>query len=129
MSSIREIILIIWQLPQYIVAVIFYMYLKLFKDIYDIYMDKPVIVIISNGLNGEVTIGSFIFMGKHSTDMYKHALGHVAQSRVLGPLYLLVIGLPSIIHAGIHDRWCKNKNYYHFYTEKFDWVYNIVGDI
>lgn len=27
------------------------------------------------------------------------------------------IGLPSLIHAGLHAKVCKDKNYYHFYTE------------
>ena len=26
-------------------------------------------------------------------------------------------GLPSLIHAGLHAKVCKDKNYYHFYTE------------
>jgi hypothetical protein len=50
-----------------------------------------------------------------------HEYGHCRQSRVLGPFYLLIIGIPSFIHALartlcwklFHKKW----NYYKFYTE------------
>ena len=48
-------------------------------------------------------------------------MNHVKQSKILGPLYLLVIGIPSILHAWLNDyiHCCANHNegYYHFYTE------------
>lgn len=55
----------------------------------------------------------------------QHESGHVKQSKILGPLYLLVIGLPSIVHAAMHRTVCKNPNYYHFYTEK--WANKLAG--
>ena len=51
--------------------------------------------------------------------------GHGTQSKWLGPFYLLVIGLPSVIHCGIHLL-CKRKwDYYSFYTER--WADEIAG--
>ena len=48
--------------------------------------------------------------------MRLHELGHHKQSLILGPLYLIVIGIPSLIHAWL---WNPNsgKSYYDFYTE------------
>ena len=61
----------------------------------------------------------------------KHECGHVKQSKILGPLYLLVIGIPSILHAWLNkyirmllEEW-RAYNYYHFYTEK--WANKFMG--
>ena len=50
-----------------------------------------------------------------------HEYGHTIQSRMLGPLYLLIIGLPSIIWAGCFKGYRKKHNvdYYSFATEKW----------
>ena len=57
-----------------------------------------------------------------NTDVVKHeALGHGTQSRILGPFYLPVIGLPSIIWAWLYGAvipYTRN-GYYRFYTEKW----------
>lgn len=50
------------------------------------------------------------------------AVGHVAQSRMLGWLYLVVIGLPSLIWAAVCQ---ERKKYYNFYTEK--WADRLAG--
>ena len=53
--------------------------------------------------------------------MIMHEYGHTLQSKMLGPLYLIVIGLPSLIWAWLYGPvipWSKN-GYYVFYTEKW----------
>lgn len=77
---------------------------------------------------GGVTLGKYIFINQDYKDKYmviKHECGHVKQSKILGPLYLIVIGLPSIIHACLHKHICKDKNYRHIYTEK--WADKLMG--
>lgn len=59
-----------------------------------------------------------------------HEYGHSVSSRRWGPLYLLVIGIPSVIHLLIR-RWLKDRipsleNYYAFYSER--WA-NINGGV
>lgn len=50
----------------------------------------------------------------------KHeSAGHGKQSRYLGPLYLIIIGLPSIIHCWIHELCGRKWDYYSFPTEKW----------
>lgn len=58
---------------------------------------------------------------KSHSDYIKHEYGHTLQSKMLGPLYLFVIALPSLIWAGCFDKYRKkNKiSYYTFYTEKW----------
>ena len=71
---------------------------------------------------GGITLGRFIFVNQHFTDLEEtilHEIGHVKQSRILGPLYLIIIGIPSISWAGLRRLipTLKKINYYWFYTE------------
>lgn len=69
---------------------------------------------------GSMSLGKYIFMHDPADlETIMHEYGHTRQSKHLGLLYLLVIGLPSFIWA-----WCcggyrkkKGKTYYWFYTE------------
>lgn len=71
------------------------------------------------GWAGGISLGMFVFVGETTEDLNKayikkynkcytkeiqqavqvHEYGHTIQSLILGPLYLFVIGLPSIIWA------------------------------
>jgi hypothetical protein len=50
-----------------------------------------------------------------------HEYGHTRQSHLLGPLYLIVIALPSLIWAGCFDEYRARHNisYYKLYTESW----------
>ena len=74
--------------------------------------------------SGSVSLGEYIFIcpghvGKPS--VLKHEQGHRTQSRMLGWLYLPVIGIPSIVWAGCFEKYRKKHgvSYYAFYTEKW----------
>lgn len=83
---------------------------------------------------GGVSLGMFIIMNGQRDKMWKettkvHEYGHTIQSLILGPLYLFVIGIPSLI-------WCNSKkfitlreekcvSYFDFYPEK--WA-NYLGE-
>lgn len=76
-----------------------------------------------------LSLGMFVFMPESDmTDsqdrrLLRHEYGHTVQSLALGPLYLPVIGLPSVIWARcpyfIRRRKCRHISYYTFYTEKW----------
>lgn len=73
---------------------------------------------------GSVTLGTYIFLCPYhykNEKVLKHEQGHVKQSLMLGWLYLIVIGLPSIIWAGCFTKYRMKHNvsYYSFYTEKY----------
>lgn len=58
-----------------------------------------------------------------------HEYGHTIQSLILGPLYLIVIGIPSTLWGFLPSCYNKRKNenvsYFSFFTEK--WA-NILGE-
>lgn len=84
-----------------------------------------------------VSLGAFIFVSQNSptdkrvknrisdNEIYQrtmvHEYGHTIQSAILGPLYLLVIGLPSTLWLTLFSKRRKSKeiSYFSFYTEKW----------
>lgn len=132
-ATFKRVLSILWQLPQDMVGVLVYDYLKL-KDplLYDEEDADGIRVVASQHFRGGMSVGHFIFLSeiqyKHSKTAYKHEKGHCKQSEYLGWLYLLVIGLPSIIWATIHTyskRIADKYDYYSFYTEK--WANKLGG--
>ena len=76
-----------------------------------------------------LSLGCFIFVPDHNDeDILNHEYGHTIQSLILGPFYLLVIGLPSLIWCNLpyfkRRRTIKHISYYSFYTEK--WANRLV---
>lgn len=71
---------------------------------------------------GSVSLGNLVFISNNTRDYSKtltHELGHTLQSKVLGPFYLFVIGIPSFLWASLR-KICKSLrkiDYYWFYTE------------
>lgn len=72
---------------------------------------------------GGITLGEYIIVGTKQELIVKHEFGHVLQSRYLGPLFIPVVGIFSLVHAGINNIiGCCEKHkegYYHFWTEKW----------
>lgn len=122
----------VWQLPQNLLGV-------LWKNV----KKDSIITSISNEdiesvdakaflvkAGGAVTLGKYVFISQTYRDQsytIKHECGHVKQSKMLGPLYLIVIGIPSIVHAWLNDYiGCdEEEGYSHFYTEK--WADKLMG--
>ncbi|NMH88794.1 SpvB/TcaC N-terminal domain-containing protein [Flavivirga algicola] len=65
------------------------------------------------GNPGGMSLGPVV-LGGHGFSDYPHEFGHTWQSRLLGPLYLLIIGIPSLISAIVDP-----GNHSNFYTEKW----------
>ena len=79
-------------------------------------------------LSGAISLGAFILcFCTPDENMYKHEFGHCIQSLILGPLYLPIIGLPSLIWSCCFDKYRQKHNisYYSFYTEK--WASKLGG--
>jgi len=66
-----------------------------------------------SGYDFGFSLGPVVF-GSPGFQDWKHEFGHTWQSRVLGPLYLFIVALPSLINAAIHP-----SNQSGFYTEKW----------
>lgn len=125
----KEILSYIWQLPQNLCGILYRSINKnnriaIIENEDSRSVDAKVYL---QRYSGGVTLGKYIFICQDYRDkeiVIKHECGHVKQSKILGPLYLLVIGIPSILHAWLsrYIRCCwknGNYNYYHFYTEKW----------
>lgn len=122
-----EILRYFWQLPQLIAAFIYYWYLKRKDEILDTCTCQGTIVFIKRKSCGSVTLGPYIFLSPKATDTtVRHEWGHTRQSLILGPLYFIVIGIPSIIWAATHRTIAPNTDYFDFFTEK--WA-NKLGDV
>lgn len=81
-----------------------------------------VTVIFTKKISGSVSLGQLVFVNENAgMNTVHHEFGHCIQSQYLGWLYLIVIGLPSIIWAFIHTycKWFQKWSYYSFYTEKW----------
>lgn len=113
----KNILLYIWQLPQNIVGLLIILYIKgetkhVYQNIKYYYYDP---------FPGGISLGNYLIIGNKWSQTIKHEFGHAIQSRMLGPLYLPVIGIPSIIWAWLYGPIIKEtKNgYYRFYTERW----------
>lgn len=112
---------ILWQLPQYILG---YLYLWInYNNIMSGFMyNGASYFIIKNQIDSVTFCKDYIFLSKYTMNSdytIKHEYGHTIQSKWLGWLYLLAIGLPSIIWAFIHSNFKTGKKYEDFYTEKW----------
>lgn len=86
-------------------------------------------IIVNNILPLTLSLGDYLFVNPMSSQKsIQHECGHSKQSDILGPLYLIVIGIPSLLHSIVH--YLCNKigikwNYYSFYSEY--WANKLVG--
>lgn len=127
MKYIRNLILFIWQLPQHLLAILYRGYLVMMCKDLGVDSRYKQAIVIPCVMRGAVTLGCYVFVGLNSEyrKTVKHELGHTIQSKILGPLYLIVIGIPSITYCGLRRIFpsLRKKNYYDFYTEK--WANNL----
>ena len=127
MNYIRNLILFIWQLPQHLLAILYIGYLVMMCKDLGVDSRYKQAIVIPCVMRGAVTLGCYVFVGLNSEyrKIVKHELGHTIQSKILGPLYLIVIGIPSITYCGLRRIFpsLRKKNYYNFYTEK--WANNL----
>jgi hypothetical protein len=127
MNYIRNLILFIWQLPQHLLAILYIGYLVMMCKDLGVDSRYKQAIVIPCVMRGAVTLGCYVFVGLNLEyrKTVKHELGHTIQSKILGPLYLIVIGIPSITYCGLRRIFpsLRKKNYYDFYTEK--WANNL----
>ncbi|MBQ4253451.1 MAG: hypothetical protein II712_01350, partial [Erysipelotrichaceae bacterium] len=70
-----------------------------------------------------LSLGMFIFVWPDDRRVVLHEYGHTVQSRILGPLYLLIIGIPSALWCNLpalrRKRDAAKISYSSFYPEKW----------
>lgn len=129
-KTVREILHWTWELPQTLVGLVckFIFKGKKYKIItgtteYDPY--------VWNNTSGSISLGKYIFVSKRSQynlDVVKHEFGHQVQSLYLGPLYLLVVGVPSIIWANCFGKYRAKNNVGYFDVYPENWA-NELGEV
>ena len=83
-----KVLLYLWQLPQNLLGLLVILFTG---------AKKQCLVYRTDKYRFGVSLGKYIiFGGYYSYVDIKHEMGHQKQSLYLGPLYLLIIGLPSV---------------------------------
>jgi len=116
MKTFVKILLYIWQLPQNLIGLI--VYALLWPSPYVRFRGE--IICYSDKMRGGISLGRYIIVARKywegDGDTELHEYGHALQSRYLGPFYLFVIGIPSLLWAAWWNQ-DRGVGYYDFYTE------------
>lgn len=117
-SYIKDSLMWLWQFPQNMLA------LCIEGILCDAAYREGIVggnTMIYNDVLPTMSLGNYIFVDTISSQKsIQHECGHSKQSNILGPLYLIVIGIPSLLHNIVHYLCSKigiKWNYYSFYTE------------
>ena len=134
LDCIKRALLLIWELPQNILGAFLFIFFAVFSDSVILAADDP-LEMYSPLMRGAISLGilqvyAYKYLGngaRYVELVRRHEKGHRKQSMMLGPLYLIVIGLPSLIWAALHSsvRRLRTVDYFSFYTEK--WADRLAG--
>ena len=124
MKKIRNVLLYIWQAPQNLLGLIL---IACYKPERMHTMENGNRIYFATRMKGGISLGkySIVNVGHYRHDINEslkrdtvrhEAIGHARQSLYLGWLYLIIIGLPSIIWAMTYNG--SKKGYYKFFTER-----------
>lgn len=109
----KSILLYLWSLPQNLLGLLLR---QIYKGNDSQYEDA--IVRRSTSMRGGISLGKYIIVSQWATKTtIMHEYGHCRQSKRLGWLYLIAVGLPSILHAAFCK--CKRHSYYEVYPENW----------
>ncbi|MBW2456642.1 MAG: hypothetical protein JRI68_19140, partial [Deltaproteobacteria bacterium] len=101
MVSLRSVALALWELPQDALGLLLLGAARALGDVVGLERDMGRLFIESRSLG--VSLGYFVFWSqgrnryfRADSLMKRHEYGHSFQSRWLGPLYLPLVGVPSV---------------------------------
>ena len=118
----RKTLFYLWELPQNLVGLVLMKALGPGKE--DVYRDAR--ILRTEKMRGGISLGRYIIVDKRMSDplIDLHEWGHTRQSRLLGPFYLPVVGIPSLLWA---LWWTPRRkcSYFSFYTER--WADRMAG--
>jgi hypothetical protein len=127
--------LMIWELPQNFSGLLVFIVMKLKQRIVHIETEANHYY-FETALTG-VSLGRFIFWSPSGNrfshlenDCRMHEYGHSRQSLMLGPSYLIIVGIPSLCRV-LYSRWYRKKhgrnwkNYFNAFPE--NWADKLGG--
>ncbi len=122
-KKVEAMLLYLWQLPQHLLGL-----LVVLLTGARFYQEYHCAKVFLTGLPMGVSLGKYIIVYHHpeALDMVPHEWGHTRQSRMLGPLYLLLVGFPSItMNIFSHLQVMEMGRYYHRWPE--NWADHLGG--
>lgn len=121
MKLLKHLFLFLWQLPQNIIGGLctlnydmWHSYYAADGELIDVYFKPWLRSGIS--LGDTIVIDSMYYDAISDNALFKciyHEHGHQKQSRMLGPLYLILIGLPSLLGNLVFRLFKINSRYYY----------------
>lgn len=128
-NILKEAAKYIWQLPQNLLGLIL---IAFYRPERKHVLENGVEVHYATRMKGGISLGKYSIVNtchyrkdvneSLKRDTVRHeAIGHVKQSLMFGPLYLLVIGISSFVWCSIYGRLVPYtyNGYYKFWTEKW----------
>jgi hypothetical protein len=101
MNRMLDIVLFLWELPQNLLGIAYLLIKKARGSVINRDFDRRRIFVKVR--HGAVSLGLFVFWSDTGDSVFTldernrlHEYGHTIQSRILGPLYLPVVGIPSV---------------------------------
>lgn len=131
MDKIRQILGILWQLPQFLLGLLLKWWYSRGADAVTEGEYNGVEVLYSTKMGSGISLGLLVILPYKYARLRKvnlyierthaHEYGHCLQSRRLGWLYLPVIGLPSLTWNWAHSTFdsLHTADYYSFWTERW----------
>ena len=110
-----RVLMYLWQLPQNLLGMLLLLFLQGEKR----HSLSGVTFYHAECFRGGISLGDYIIISQLCEKSIRHEYGHSLQSRMLGWLYLPVVGIPSLLHAWLHDCEALGMTYYHYWTERW----------
>lgn len=112
---------ILWGFPQTLLGLFMYLYWRHRGAVSRMYHGA---IVTEWTAGGGISLGLFVFVsGKARQGVVVHEYGHCIQSLMLGPLYLIAVGVPSYIWANLPAlrkmRRETGRSYYSVYPENW----------
>ena len=118
MAKASDILLYLWQLPQNLLGALLVLVFKPERS----YDYKGTRLHYASRMHGGISLGRHIILNDrylaYDGKREKHEWGHTLQSLLLGPLYLPLVGLPSLLWAAWWPP-LRSISYFRFFTERW----------
>ncbi len=114
----------LWELPQNALGALNFAWNGVRKRIERVVVDRERLMIELREGGAGVSLGTFVFWSRHDhpfvpvgAENRDHELGHSIQSRLLGPMYLPLVGVPSVARVvyAVGHRAITGKRWAHYY--------------
>ena len=117
-----KFLLYLWQLPQHLLALALLPVISIKGKHYTTHKRNRYNYIRQTLFDTSFSLGKYVFLTQDNTKTtLKHEVGHSVQSAIFGPLYLLIIGLPSI-SRNIYSRLRKKNDTWYYSSFPENWA-------